>query len=172
MCIRDRPYDESLFYIQCDSCQQWFHGKCVGIISKEAQLLDTYSCPSCDPSSMVNYCNQKRLDSKDVHFLKMLLKELKSNKNSRPFLNPVDASLVPDYYKVIKKPMDLSTIEKKLESSCYSTLASFIGDVTLICDNCRYFNDDKSSFTTCANLLESFFLQRIKTFRQQMLEDK
>lgn len=171
-CMCRQPYDESLFYIQCDSCQDWLHGKCVGIVSKEAQLLDTYNCPRCAPNSLINYCNQKKLDSKDFSSLKSLMKELKSFRSAWPFLKPVDATVVPDYYSIIKKPMDMATMERKLESTAYATLAQFIGDLTLICDNCRYYNDNKSTFTTCANLLETFFLQRIKSFRQQMLQNK
>ncbi|XP_074602431.1 nucleosome-remodeling factor subunit NURF301-like [Brevipalpus obovatus] len=168
-CMCKQPYDESLFYIQCDTCQDWLHGKCVGIVSKEGQLLETYNCPRCDPNSVINYCNQKRLDSKDLSALKSLLKDLKGFRSAWPFLKPVDAIAVPDYYQIIKKPMDLSNMERKLEASSYLSLAQFIGDITLICDNCRYYNQKPSSFITCANLFESFFLQKIKTFRQQMI---
>lgn len=168
-CLCKQSYDESLFYIQCDTCQDWLHGKCVGIVSKEGQKLDTYNCPRCDPNSVINYCNQKRLDAKDIAALKSLLKDLKSFKHAWPFREAVDSHAVPDYYKVIKKPMDLATMDRKLDTSAYTSLAQFIGDVALICDNCRYYNENRSSFTTCANLFEGFFLQKIKIFRQQMI---
>lgn len=168
-CLCRQPYEESLFYIQCDTCQDWLHGKCVGIVSKEGQQLDTYNCPRCDPNSVINYCNQKHLDAKDTAALKSLVKDLKGFRHAWPFLKPVDANTVPDYYKVIKKPMDLATMERKLDSSGYLSLAQFIGDIALICDNCRYYNENRSSFTSCANLFEGFFLQKIKTFRQQMI---
>ena len=41
------------------------------------------------------------------------------------FDHPVEANVVPDYYKVIKSPMDLGTIEKKLGRKAYSTPAEF-----------------------------------------------
>ena len=33
------------------------------------------------------------------------------------FTRPVDVNDVPDYYQIVKKPMDFSTIKKKLEVS-------------------------------------------------------
>merc|ERR1712071_92 len=28
-CLCQQPYDEAQFYICCDRCQDWFHGRCV-----------------------------------------------------------------------------------------------------------------------------------------------
>ena len=41
------------------------------------------------------------------------------------FDQPVDSKLVPDYYTVIKDPMDLGTIRQNLLSGAYSTPAEF-----------------------------------------------
>ncbi|GAA5880981.1 hypothetical protein JCM1840_006934 [Sporobolomyces johnsonii] len=48
-----------------------------------------------------------------------LVRNLKRNKNAPPFLKPVDhiALLIPDYYKIIVNPMDLGTIESKLQAT-------------------------------------------------------
>ena len=35
--------------------------------------------------------------------------------NSWPFHEPVDKNKVPDYYDIIKKPMDLQTIQRKVD---------------------------------------------------------
>ena len=35
--------------------------------------------------------------------------------NSWPFREPVDKNKVPDYYDIIKKPMDLQTIQRKVD---------------------------------------------------------
>lgn len=40
--------------------------------------------------------------------------KLKTMSESWPFLKPVNKKLVRDYYNVIKKPMDLDTISKKV----------------------------------------------------------
>lgn len=67
------------FYIQCDSCTEWYHGGCIGILKSEADLMDTYKCISCDSFSFVNYTNQKPLQLSDYEGLKQLLEELKAS---------------------------------------------------------------------------------------------
>jgi hypothetical protein len=43
-----------------------------------------------------------------------LLSELGGHDESWPFLNPVNTKQFPTYKKIIKSPMDISTIRKKL----------------------------------------------------------
>ncbi|GAA5881015.1 hypothetical protein JCM3774_003069 [Rhodotorula dairenensis] len=46
-------------------------------------------------------------------------RNLKRNKNAYPFLKPVDAVAlgVPDYYRIITEPMDLGTVEARLQAT-------------------------------------------------------
>lgn len=48
-----------------------------------------------------------------------LVRNLKRNKNAAPFLKPVDhiALHIPDYYKIITYPMDLGTVESRLQAT-------------------------------------------------------
>ena len=39
-CLCRQPYDESQFYIGCERCSDWFHGRCVGILQAEAKDID------------------------------------------------------------------------------------------------------------------------------------
>ena len=43
----------------------------------------------------------------------------------RFFIDPVDAKLVPDYLDIIVKPMDLSTMKKKLDKNKYRCVDAF-----------------------------------------------
>lgn len=46
-CICRRP-DNGTFMIGCDGgCDDWFHGKCVGIPEGDKNLIDKYMCPNC-----------------------------------------------------------------------------------------------------------------------------
>lgn len=41
------PYHANAFWIGCDTCDQWFHGKCVNITASEAKHLQEFKCPDC-----------------------------------------------------------------------------------------------------------------------------
>ncbi len=51
---------------------------------------------------------------------------------------------VPDYYDIIKQPMDLKTLMHNLKTRQYSHLDQLIADVRLIFDNCHLYNCDES----------------------------
>ena len=55
-----------------------------------------------------------------------LLNDMQNHAASWPFLHPVSREDVADYYEVIKEPMDLSTMEAKLEREEYTTPEEFI----------------------------------------------
>ncbi|KAJ1976725.1 hypothetical protein H4R34_003868 [Dimargaris verticillata] len=45
-CVCATPFwDDSSFMISCDNCQQWFHGRCVGVVP--GQDPETWLCPRC-----------------------------------------------------------------------------------------------------------------------------
>ena len=47
-CICRTPYNQYSFYIGCDSCQEWYHGTCVGISEMEAEKIEVYICDRLD----------------------------------------------------------------------------------------------------------------------------
>merc|ERR1711936_107429 len=112
-CVCKTKYDPSKFYVGCDICSNWFHGFCVGILQAEAESIEEYVCPRCDPNSKLNYPNLKKLNSQDNELVKKMFKAISSNRNSQPFKEPVDPKINPKYYEIVKEPMDLQTIERK-----------------------------------------------------------
>ncbi|CAN4096751.1 unnamed protein product [Withania somnifera] len=40
-------YASDEFWICCDLCERWFHGKCVKITPAKAEHIKQYKCPSC-----------------------------------------------------------------------------------------------------------------------------
>jgi len=48
-CTCQQPYQAGVFMISCDSCEEWFHGTCVGVVEAEAADYEVFHCPACEP---------------------------------------------------------------------------------------------------------------------------
>ncbi|KAF4124948.1 histone acetyltransferase [Geosmithia morbida] len=81
-----------------------------------------------------------------------LLNDLQNHNAAWPFLVPVNRDEVADYYDVIKEPMDLSTMESKLEADQYSTPEDFIHDAKLVFNNCRKYNNETTPYANLHTL--------------------
>ena len=78
---------------------------------------------------------------------KKLINMLWKVKGAYLFHKPVDPVElgIPDYFDVIKKPMDFSTIKKKLSNNLYTNFREFTEDIGLTFDNCYIYNGSNSS---------------------------
>nr|XP_039255576.1 nucleosome-remodeling factor subunit BPTF-like [Styela clava] len=166
-CICRTPYDDSMFYIGCDICQDWYHGDCVGISEKDADKIEFYTCPRCKnkKKGASSAVAENLLTPSDHIALTKIIRSLRAHKMAWPFLQPVSKYEVPNYYKVIKKPMDLGTVMNKLPS--YTLLSELMGDISLIFDNCRMFNGADSALAKCAEIVESVFVGKIREYRSR-----
>jgi histone acetyltransferase len=101
-----------------------------------------------------------------AHYIAMLtiLTEMQNHPSNWPFVQPVNKVEVPDYYEVIKEPMDLSTMEIKLENDKYESMDDFIYDCKLIFNNCRQYNGENTTFYKNANKLEKSVIAKLKDF--------
>lgn len=90
-----------------------------------------------------------------------LLERLKSCEYACPFLQPVDpvGDGAPDYREVIKEPMDLSTIEKKLGEGKYTNEEQFHGDARRIISNSYAYNSKEFEIYAVTKKFESFYLR-------------
>lgn len=69
-----------------------------------------------------------------------------------PFRNPVDPEVqqMPNYFNVVKRPMDLKTIKGKMDRNEYSTSQEFEADVKQIFQNCyEYWTENDQVFKDC-----------------------
>jgi Bromodomain/TAZ zinc finger len=103
------------------------------------------------------------------------LKGLQTHHHGWVFNNPVDPVELglPDYYDIIKKPMDLGSIQKRLENGAYHTIEEFQADVILTFDNAMTYNEKGSVVYTMANELKvKFAVDYQKLLLQLEEEDK
>lgn len=80
----------------------------------------------------------------DHVMLGKLLEEICKHSDAWPFARPVVKSEVPDYYKVIKQPMDLAKIKSNLNVGKYSSNYDVINDLQLIFRNCDLYNSPET----------------------------
>ncbi|KNC52921.1 bromodomain adjacent to zinc finger domain-containing protein 2B [Thecamonas trahens ATCC 50062] len=71
------------------------------------------------------------------------------------FWHPVDPALAPRYDEIISKPMDFSTMRKKLVKGSYASLHHFELDFRLIVANCIKYNEEGSYYHKAALRLEA-----------------
>ncbi|RJE20221.1 Histone acetyltransferase [Aspergillus sclerotialis] len=98
------------------------------------------------------------------HFneLRRFLNAIQNHKQAWPFLNPVNKDEVPDYYNIISTPMDLSTLEDRLENDFYTAPKDLVADLKLIFSNCRQYNDATTVYAKYALKLEKYMWKLIK----------
>ncbi|XP_061189439.1 transcription initiation factor TFIID subunit 1-like isoform X1 [Saccostrea echinata] len=94
--------------------------------------------------------------------LENIIAQMKAIENSWPFHQPVNRKFVKDYYDVIKKPMDLSSLLKNVQSHKYQTREQFLADVDLIYQNCEKYNGPGSNYTKTALKMSELCRERLQ----------
>ncbi|KAH9386402.1 histone acetyltransferase [Nematocida major] len=94
--------------------------------------------------------------------------ELRKHNTAWPFLEPVNLDDVQDYYTVIKRPMDLQTIQRKIETEQYKTFDEMDADIQLIISNCYTYNPPGSQYSKCAKSLNEFYQDKVQWCRKAL----
>ncbi|KAI0304611.1 hypothetical protein BC826DRAFT_1088837 [Russula brevipes] len=78
----------------------------------------------------------------DLKACRTALQKLKSSKHSNLFLQPVDPvrDRAPNYFEIIKNPMDISAMNAKLEAGMYKERFAFEADFRLMIRNAKTYN--------------------------------
>jgi len=93
------------------------------------------------------WANEDRINQEELYeSMEKVLMELKATEHAHPFLSRVNKREAPDYYNVIKHPMDIGTMMKKLKQLQYKSKKEFVDDLMLIWSNCLKYNVDPAHF--------------------------
>ena len=103
--------------------------------------------------------------------LRKVLKCLQNHQHGWVFNNPVDPVELglPDYFDVIKKPMDLGTVQQKIDNGSYHAIEEFKADVDLTFDNAMQYNEDGTVVHDAAKELKNQF-ERL--FEKMLVEQR
>jgi hypothetical protein len=78
--------------------------------------------------------------------LQQLFKAVSSHRSAWPFHEPVDTTIVVDYLDYIKEPIDLTLIQKRIESGHYLSKAAFKEELDKMCNNCMVYNTPDTNY--------------------------
>jgi len=98
------------------------------------------------------------------NIMQRLLTDMQNQPTAWAFARPVNKDEVADYYDMVKYPMDLETMEYKLDGNQYNILDDFLADAKAIFDNCRSYNAETSNYVKNANKLEAYLRERVKVY--------
>lgn len=115
--------------------------------------------------------NKTRIQSQKFmdKFIKLscfsILDELEKHPISKMFAEPVDPIIdeAPNYFDIVKSPMDFSTVRNKLNSEKYQTIQDFKNDVQLIFSNAALYNGKSSPVGVVAAELSQQFKELSKS---------
>lgn len=101
-------------------------------------------------------------------FLHFLICTLQTHPSSWPFLEPVSVKDVPDYFDVVKHPMDMSLMYKKTRIDAYKNVLEFSSDLNLMCDNCMSYNGPDTQYYKCAESIKNAYFNLIKKYKSAL----
>ncbi|XP_076967178.1 bromodomain adjacent to zinc finger domain protein 2A isoform X3 [Tamandua tetradactyla] len=132
--------------------------------SRESPAGPRYSEEGFSPSKRRRF--SMRNHHSDLTFCEIILMEMESHDAAWPFLEPVNPRLVSGYRRIIKNPMDFSTMRERLLRGGYTSSEEFAADALLVFDNCQTFNEDDSEVGKAGHIMRRFFESRWEEFYQ------
>ncbi len=88
------------------------------------------------------------------------------------FRDPVDPVElgIPDYFDVIKEPMDLGKVKRRLESGYYTTIDNAAQDVKLVFENAIKYNGESSEVGCMAVQMLEMFVKDLNSLKSSVFD--
>ncbi|KAL1363747.1 hypothetical protein HN51_011940 [Arachis hypogaea] len=135
--------------------------------------LPGHNGPKTKKSMSGQFEHAKPADSSLAALMKpceTLLNRLMSHQFSWVFNTPVDVVKlnIPDYFNVIKHPMDLGTVKNRITSGKYSSPMEFAADVRLTFSNAMTYNPPGNDVHLMAETLSKMFETKWKPIEKKL----
>ncbi|KAM4662547.1 bromodomain-containing protein 3 isoform 2-T2 [Discoglossus pictus] len=124
------------------------------------------------PPEITNPNKPGRKTNQLQYMQNVVVKTLWKHQFAWPFYQPVDIIKLnlPDYHKIIKNPMDMGTIKKRLENNYYWSANECMQDFNTMFTNCYIYNKSTDDIVLMAQALEKIFLQKVAQMPQEEVE--
>uniref|UniRef100_A0A674PEA2 PHD finger protein 8 n=1 Tax=Takifugu rubripes TaxID=31033 RepID=A0A674PEA2_TAKRU len=121
-CLCRLPYDVTRFMIECDICQDWFHGSCVGVEEDKAAEIDLYHCPNCEVTHGPSVMRKRRGGNKQPDYgasgTRVPTRPVKTG--SSQFVRELRSRTFPNADEVLLKPTGAQLTVEFLEEHSFS----------------------------------------------------
>ncbi|KAM3131429.1 hypothetical protein pb186bvf_016501 [Paramecium bursaria] len=111
--------------------------------------------------------NQAKEDETWEKIAKKIIGILWKSKGAYFFHSPVDPKKfnIPDYFDIVKKPMDFGTIKQKLHNNVYKGCYDFYCDVLQVFENCVLYNGSQNEVGQIGVNMKQEFLELVDQHR-------
>ncbi|KAK8806807.1 hypothetical protein WA588_005607 [Blastocystis sp. NMH] len=108
-----------------------------------------------------------------LQLCKQLVMDLMKLPEAEPFSKPVpwEEWKLMDYPRIVKQPMDLGTVKKKLDNDEYHDIYAFADDVHLIWYNCFLYNPEGSEIRLVCQKISQKFEEKFKNMLSKLPEE-
>nr|CCA27731.1 conserved hypothetical protein [Albugo laibachii Nc14] len=142
------------------------------VTQQDISFLDSMTTEQLDEhirSLRFNFCGYISLTELKNRLMPLLTKLMESE-HGWAFNSPVDPVQwnIPDYFDIIKCPMDLGAIKKRLENEHYNSVDAFAADVRLVFENCIAYNSSTNKFNIAAKQLLTQFEKNLTSIKSQL----
>merc|ERR1712218_431229 len=86
---------------------------------------------------------------------------------SEPFYKLPSRKELPDYYEIIRRPVDISKIQQRIDDDKYDDMDALEKDFMLMCKNTQQYNEDGSLIFEDSIVLQSVFTNARERIEQE-----
>ena len=163
VCIPSVGISREAIEVPRSSAPAYSHGSQVGVVGGEAVASAAHqvNVDGKQRGHMVSKVDGKeRATRRALETCARVIRNFIKTEAAYYFREPVDPEMMncPDYLDVVKQPMDLSTLLRRIETRELTTTLEVWEASKLIWDNCRLYNPESNAIVNICNFAESQFV--------------
>jgi len=145
-------------------------------LKKRLKGLHVIGCCLLTPEELKRHINElRKMNPSTFASLVIILRRLMEHKANKGIFNvPVDpvALEIPEYPRIIRNPMDLGTIRKRLMTEYYENAEDFAAELRLVFSNAMHFNKPQTPVHLAAKKCKKSFEEDFKKLLNEIQEDE